>query len=454
MAEVAAIVGLVASITTLVELNVKVLSRLHEFTSKTSVIPESFRPSRGWPLSDDATETVIPAVDNTSQQVAALQTCLSGIFPPDNAPKLKRVLKALKSLAKENIVQQLLDKIDKNIDYLRLYQTTRQVDTGDLILAQLSKLTVASEAASASFGKDKLLSLARASGEELTPHTQSILSNSNRRLLIRFSQLPITAQQKFIAQQEKQLSRFVEQEEAKVLEFLTVFDTHDRLADAGRHRVEGTCTWITDHCDYLEWVYGNRDRLLLVGGPGTGKTVASAYISNDLSNRLGNEDILAVYACSWSVSQTTSAKGILCALAGQIAQRSLASMEKCKKFLERYISDGQLEHDILDLQDLIVEMSLSADVRQIFIVIDGLDECQWEQPNHLMAVVDIPQYARKVKMLITSRPDDLITKALHGYFTLSMDKETMAADLATYTDWALKEAGLANRPEYNLHVIE
>ncbi len=43
MAEAAAIIGLVSSIASLVDLSAKVVSRLQEFTSKTSDIPESFR---------------------------------------------------------------------------------------------------------------------------------------------------------------------------------------------------------------------------------------------------------------------------------------------------------------------------------------------------------------------------------------------------------------------------
>ena len=43
MAEAAAVIGLVASIASLIDLSAKVVSRLQEFTSKTSDIPESFR---------------------------------------------------------------------------------------------------------------------------------------------------------------------------------------------------------------------------------------------------------------------------------------------------------------------------------------------------------------------------------------------------------------------------
>ena len=288
--------------------------------------------------------------------------------------------------------------------------------------------------------------------EELPPQMQSILSTSNRGLLFRFSQLPIAAQEKFIAQQEKQLSQFVEQE-AKHLEYLTMFDTRNRLADDVRHRAEGSCDWILESQEYLEWARGNCNRLWLLGDPGTGETTVSAFITEALNDGLGDEDILAVYACSFTDPQTTSATSILYGLAAQIAQSSLASMEKCKKFLERHVSEGQLKAEVLDIQDLIVEMSLSADIQRIFIVIDGLDEVALDQSDHLMTVVDIPQYARKVKMFISSRPYLLIEKALHGYSTLSLDnvnRATMDVSFAAFIDMALKSSKLAILPQPDL----
>jgi hypothetical protein len=164
--EAAAIIGLVASITTLIELSTKVVSRIHESISRISEIPESFlsltarlplltatiqrirTQAEAGRLPDDVTNILKAVVDNTSEQVAAIQIRLSKILPPDGASKPERAFKTLKSLAKEDKVQQALERIRKNNEVLVLYQTTRHVDTGERILDQLSKLTVASTASS------------------------------------------------------------------------------------------------------------------------------------------------------------------------------------------------------------------------------------------------------------------------------------------------------------------
>jgi hypothetical protein len=170
MAEAAAVIGLVSSIASLVEISAKIVSRLHEFASKTSDVPESFRSlsdrlpllmvtlqritaqAQAGRLPDDVTEALQAVVDGTSRQVSVVQAHLSSILPPENASKIERAVKALKSLAKEDKVCQAVDKIHKDIDFLVLHQTTQHVETGDRILEELSKLTLALPAASYSLG--------------------------------------------------------------------------------------------------------------------------------------------------------------------------------------------------------------------------------------------------------------------------------------------------------------
>lgn len=160
MTEAVAIIGLVASIVTLVDLSAKVVSRLHDFTSKSSEVPESFRSLstrlplltatlqqiqsqvEGGRFPDNTTNALKAVVDDTSKQVSDIQISLSKVLPSDDASKLERALKALKSLAEEDKIQRALEKIYGNNDILVLHQTTRHVVTGDRILEALSKLSV------------------------------------------------------------------------------------------------------------------------------------------------------------------------------------------------------------------------------------------------------------------------------------------------------------------------
>jgi N-terminal domain on NACHT_NTPase and P-loop NTPases len=148
----------------------QVVSRLHEFTSKTSDVPKSFRSlcaqlplltatldriqtqARTGQLPSHVISALKTLIDGTLTQVSIVQTFLSNILPPTDAKKLERALQVLRSLAKEDKVCQASEKIHKSIDVLVLHQTTLHVDIGYHILEELSKLNLSPPASVKSFG--------------------------------------------------------------------------------------------------------------------------------------------------------------------------------------------------------------------------------------------------------------------------------------------------------------
>ncbi|KAI4090169.1 MAG: hypothetical protein L6R37_007936 [Teloschistes peruensis] len=146
MAEAAATIGLVASIASLIDLSAKVASRIRDFTSKSSDVPETFRSlstrlplltatlyhiqsqAEAGHLPEDVSRALNAVVDDTSEQISTVQISLSKMLPSFGASKLEQASKALKSLAKEDRIQQASEKIYRNNDALVLYQTTRHVE--------------------------------------------------------------------------------------------------------------------------------------------------------------------------------------------------------------------------------------------------------------------------------------------------------------------------------------
>lgn len=163
MAEAVAAIGLVSSIASLIDISAKVVSRLHEFTSKTADTPESFlslssqlplltvsleriqaqAQARHFP--DSVAKALQTVVNDTSTQVSDIQKCLSKILPSDDTSRLERAVKAFRSLAKEDKVRHALEKIHKSINMLVLHQTTG-------IMEELSKLNMVPPASFGSFG--------------------------------------------------------------------------------------------------------------------------------------------------------------------------------------------------------------------------------------------------------------------------------------------------------------
>ena len=159
MAEAITLVGLVASIASLVDLSAKVVSRIGEYVSKTDV-PESLRSlytklllltatleriraqAEASSLSDEVKQALKTVIDDTCNLVSFVHLRLSSISLSDHDSKFERVFKALKSLAKEDQIRGTVAKIHENNEFLVLYQTTVHADTSTLILEKLSRLSL------------------------------------------------------------------------------------------------------------------------------------------------------------------------------------------------------------------------------------------------------------------------------------------------------------------------
>ncbi|KAK5095508.1 hypothetical protein LTS08_008151 [Lithohypha guttulata] len=158
MAEAAPVVSLVASIASLVDLGLKITTRLHDFTTRTSEVPESFRSlEKRLPLLTSTLRLIQQQADagrlslevstalrsltqSTATQLQVVEKCLFQITPPSDASRLRRAVKALQSLTKDGEIRVAVERIQQDIDFLVLHQTTQHIDVGDQILAALAQL--------------------------------------------------------------------------------------------------------------------------------------------------------------------------------------------------------------------------------------------------------------------------------------------------------------------------
>ena len=115
MAEIAATIAIVSSIASLIDISAKVVSRLHEFSSRASDVPGSLqslsdrlplliatikriqtRAGLGHLVIDDG-EALAAVIIDTTKHLTAVQAVLSKVLPPNGASRLERTFSALKS---------------------------------------------------------------------------------------------------------------------------------------------------------------------------------------------------------------------------------------------------------------------------------------------------------------------------------------------------------------------
>lgn len=158
MAVAANVAGLIMSIASLIDLGVKITARLHDFTTRTSEVPEFFRSlEKRLPLltptlkfiqqqadagclSAEVSTALRSLTQSASTQLEVVETCLSKITPPSDASCLQRAVKTLQSLTKDGNIRSAVERIHQDIDFLVLHQTTQHVDASDQILAVLAPL--------------------------------------------------------------------------------------------------------------------------------------------------------------------------------------------------------------------------------------------------------------------------------------------------------------------------
>ncbi len=170
MAEAVAIVGLIASIATLVDYSVKIVSRLNEFANNKSDIPTSFRSlanrlpllsqtlqriqarAQAGHVHEDVAKNLDRLVNSILNQANFLHECLDRIVPASNASRLEKSLKGLQSLANDEKVKQAIAKVQDDIGVLVLHQTTSIVDVSDRIFQELARLKIQKSPAKDAFG--------------------------------------------------------------------------------------------------------------------------------------------------------------------------------------------------------------------------------------------------------------------------------------------------------------
>ncbi|KAI1371926.1 ankyrin repeat-containing domain protein [Hypoxylon crocopeplum] len=170
----------------------------------------------------------------------------------------------------------------------------------------------------------------------------------------------------------------LDQARRDVLEFFTRdanprpdFEMNKKL----RHPLTGV--WFMESPEFQEWHDNPGSKIWISGIPGAGKSVlAGAMIMECLqlssaNNRMGS----AYFFCTHKDSRTHLPKNILSSLASQIARQNGGAFQILEEYYEELRSHKHLLGDPSPDRLLEVLARMSSFFDQVFVVVDGLDEC-------------------------------------------------------------------------------
>lgn len=192
-----------------------------------------------------------------------------------------------------------------------------------------------------------------------------------------------------------------------------------------RHPLTGI--WLTEGADFQEWFSTLRSRTWLTGIPGAGKSVlAGAIITECLTRTRATPGIaVAYFFCTYRDENTHKSSNILTSIATQLARQDETAYQVLEQAYDGLRSSHFLSNEPID--DMLMETlnKMCGFFNQIYLVIDGLDECG----------VQVENTVRKLLSLVNRDDSRIINTAL-----LSRDELPIREKLESTFDYVEIEA--------------
>ncbi|KAI0103318.1 ankyrin repeat-containing domain protein [Nemania sp. FL0031] len=208
-----------------------------------------------------------------------------------------------------------------------------------------------------------------------------------------------------------------EEEQRKVLEWISPIlygKHHARVKEA---RTSDTCEWLLAHEKFREWEGASSSVILwLQGSPGAGKTfLASKVIDYIRARPKSSREGLAFFYCDRNEEQRRKALSILRSYVRQLAT-TLGNPEFIRKRLQDLYREKWLYGSDLSTTDCIEQLvDLVSLYDQTTLVLDALDECELDSRREIIEAIELLfKSGNSVKVFISSRPDrDIRNRFIH-----------------------------------------
>ncbi|KAJ3551386.1 hypothetical protein NPX13_g11375 [Xylaria arbuscula] len=262
--------------------------------------------------------------------------------------------------------------------------------------------------------------------------------------------------QRMLADVKKQLDN----ETRKGLnEWLDTHDSKQMFDDFVRRRLDGTCDWILNRSEFLQWqlLPSKNAKLLWVHGPpGYGKTILCARIVQHL---IANSSApLAYFFFSSELESRENPFAIMRSWISQITIQNRDAFNIAQEKLEA--TDGRVASRT-DIEELFE--SITQNIPECIFVVDGLDECAMRENDskmiHRESLLEFLKSLRhiisksKSRLLVVSRNEQEIRQGLNNKTTREcelLELQILPQDVesdATLFSQSIVEEKLANKSE-------
>lgn len=214
---------------------------------------------------------------------------------------------------------------------------------------------------------------------------------------------------------------------------------------ARRNRHEGTGTWFLESIAFMEWTTGVRQHLWLTGVPGSGKTVLTTTILDNLSQMDHHTALRFFFDFNDTRKQSTDA------MCRSLAFQLYIQQEAPRKVLYELFAlhdNGKKQPETEELSERLRAMlQVSA---KVYIVLDALDECvdKTELLKWIEGFVSSP-HLQNVQLLATSRPEEEFRRGIRKFIGdrnyITLDESSVNEDIRTYIGNRMEQSPVLKR---------
>lgn len=183
-----------------------------------------------------------------------------------------------------------------------------------------------------------------------------------------------------------------------------------------RLRADNACEFLLHQPEFIDWYRASSpQQLVIFGDMGCGKTMAMAFLVDELMRRKEHElpkPKICYYYCR--DDETGTAVYIYSTLILWLLQQLPGLLKPFVEWYKETQASGIPDpaKDVRKLEQFLTKLLKSTD-RQVFVILDGLDECNPEYRGSLLDFLEsLMQEDLRLKIILSSRPQEDILEQL------------------------------------------
>ncbi|KAF4872666.1 Vegetative incompatibility protein HET-E-1 [Colletotrichum siamense] len=227
-------------------------------------------------------------------------------------------------------------------------------------------------------------------------------------------------------------------EDRRLLDFYVQHNPQQNYDMSLQLRHGRTGLWLTRLPQVQRWLLNPDSRLWLKGIPGAGKTVLAASIIEAALGKCADSIACAFFFCDYKVSVTQSVHTILMAIVYQLGLQKKEAYDLLKYHYAEYHPVNGLSRQPGDEEVKAMLHRILKMYEQVYLVIDGLDECGKHTADVAGALARISKASTNVSIALLSRDEDEVRHHLHKDF-VSIEIAAHKQDIIEYVTTEIEE---------------